>query len=256
MFSHAFAAGALLGTAISPLVCVSAAERSPVAAAEDVVARVTPSAKGSVLFHLNPDQGNKITISGIAGGIRVEASDVRRLVAGYGWYLKNIAKVHFSWNGNRITLPSPLPVPASSVTVESPWNIVFAYNYCTLSYTAAFWDWNRWQREIDFLALNGFTHALVTAGLEKTWEDFLAGLGYPREKALRFIPNPAFAAWWNMGNLEGHGGPLSQQQINKMAQMGRRIVSRMEQLGMTPVLQGYVGFVPSDFQENVRIDGL
>ena len=59
-----------------------------------------------------------------------------------------------------------------------------------------------------------------------------------------------------MGNLEGHGGPLSQQQINKMAQMGRRIVSRMEQLGMTPVLQGYVGFVPSDFQENVRIDGL
>ena len=37
----------------------------------------------------------------------------------------------------------------------------------------------------------------------------------------------------------------------RQAQMGRRIVSRMEQLGMTPVLQGYVGFVPSDFQENV-----
>ena len=59
-----------------------------------------------------------------------------------------------------------------------------------------------------------------------------------------------------MGNLEVHGGPLSQQQIKKMAQRGRRIVSRMEQLGMTPVLQVYVGFVPSDFQENVRIDGL
>lgn len=124
----------------------------------------------------------------------------------------------------------------------------FAYNYCTLSYTAAFWDWNRWQREIDFLALSGFTHALVTAGLEKTWEDFLIGLGYPREKALRFIPNPAFAAWWNMGNLEGHGGPLTQQQIDRMAQLGRRIVSRMEQLGMTPVLQGYVGFVPADLR--------
>lgn len=53
-----------------------------------------------------------------------------------------------------------------------------------------FWDWNRWQREIDFLALSGFTHALVTAGLEKTWEDFLIGLGYPRERLFRFIPNP------------------------------------------------------------------
>ena len=34
---------------------------------------------------------------------------------------------------------------------------------------------------------------------------------------------------------------LTQQQIDRMAQLGRRIVSRMEQLGMTPVLQGYVG---------------
>lgn len=125
-----------------------------------------------------------------------------------------------------------------------------------MSYTAAFWDWKRWQQEIDFLALNGFTHALVTAGLEKTWEDFLIGLGYPRDKAIRFIPNPAFAAWWNMGNLEGHGGPLSQRQIDRMAQLGKRIVSRMEQLGMTPVLQGYVGFVPADFAENVRMKGL
>ena len=256
MFSPAFAVGLILGTIMSPLVCASAAERSPVAAAEEVVARVTPSAKGAVLFQLNPALGNKITISGVAGGIRVEASDVRRLIAGYGWYLKNIAQVHFSWNGDRLTLPSPLPAPSSPVTIESPWNTVFAYNYCTLSYTAAFWDWNRWQRELDFLALSGFTHALVTAGLEKTWEDFLIGLGYPREKALRFIPNPAFAAWWNMGNLEGHGGPLTQQQIDRMAQLGRRIVSRMEQLGLTPVLQGYVGFVPADFEENVRMKGL
>lgn len=256
MFSYACAVGSLLGTLISPLVCVSAAEKSSVAAAEEVVARMTPSAKGSVSFRLKPALGNKITISSASGGLRVEASDVRRLVAGYGWYLKNIAKVHFSWNGDRLALPSPLPVPASPVTIESPWNTVFAYNYCTLSYTAAFWDWNRWQREIDFLALNGFTHAMVTAGLEKTWEDFLTGLGYPPEKVLRFIPNPAFAAWWNMGNLEGHGGPLTRQQIDRMAQLGRRIVSRMEQLGMTPVLQGYVGFVPADFAENVRIKGL
>ena len=218
--------------------------------------RVTPSAKGAVSFKLNPALQNRITISGAPGSIRVEASDVRRLIAGYGWYLKNIAKVHLSWNGNRLAPPSPLPAPASPVTIEAPWKTVFAYNYCTLSYTAAFWDWKRWQQEIDFLALNGFTHALVTAGLEKTWEDFLIGLGYPRDKAIRFIPNPAFAAWWNMGNLEGHGGPLTQRQIDEMAQLGKRIVSRMEQLGMTPVLQGYVGFVPADFSENVRMKGL
>ena len=49
---------------------------------------------------------------------------------------------------------------------------------------------------------------------------------------------------------------MTQQQIDRMAQRGRRIVSRMEQLGMTPVLQGYVGFVPADFAENVQMKGL
>lgn len=256
MISRYASVCSVLGLAAAPVVLAVPADVSPVEAAEGVVERVTPSAKGAVSFKLNPALQNRITISGIPGSIRVEASDVRHLIAGYGWYLKNIAKVHLSWNGNRLALPSPLPAPARPVTIESPWKTVFAYNYCTLSYTTAFWDWKRWQQEIDFLALNGFTHALVTAGLEKTWEDFLIGLGYPRDKAIRFIPNPAFAAWWNMGNLEGHGGPLSQRQIDRMAQLGKRIVSRMEQLGMTPVLQGYVGFVPADFAENVRMKGL
>ncbi|MCD8060790.1 MAG: alpha-N-acetylglucosaminidase [Akkermansiaceae bacterium] len=256
MISRSASVCSVLGLAAAPVVLAAPVDVSSVAAAEGVVERVTPSAKGAVSFKLDPALQNKITISGVPGSIRVEASDVRRLIAGYGWYLKNIAKVHLSWNGNRLALPSPLPAPASPVTIESPWKTVFAYNYCTLSYTAAFWDWKRWQQEIDFLALNGFTHALVTAGLEKTWEDFLIGLGYPRDKVIRFVPNPAFAAWWNMGNLEGHGGPLTQRQIDKMAQLGKRIVSRMEQLGMTPVLQGYVGFVPADFAENVRMKGL
>lgn len=246
----------VLGLSVSPVVWAAPVEASPVAAAEGVVARVTPSAKGSVFFKLEPALGNKISISGKPGNIQVAASDVRKLVAGYGWYLKNVAKVHFSWNGDRLELPDTLPAPSSPVTIESPWNVVFAYNYCTLSYTAAFWDWNRWQHELDFLALSGFTHALVTAGLEKTWEDFLAGAGYPKANAIRFIPNPAFAAWWNMGNLESHGGPLSQQQIDRQALLGRKIVSRMKQLGMTPVLQGYVGFVPADFEEHVKMKGL
>lgn len=32
-------------------------------------------------------------------------------------------------------------------------------NYCTVSYTAAYWDWERWQREIDFMAMNFYQYA-------------------------------------------------------------------------------------------------
>lgn len=238
-------------------ITVPSTNASPaIAAAQGVVERMTPSAKGLVLFSINPSSGEKITIAGTGKGIKITASDTRRLIAGYGWYLKNVAKVHFSWNGDRLNLPETLPQPEKAITITEPWKVVFAYNYCTLSYTAAFWDWTRWQHEIDFLALSGFNYALVTAGLEKTWEDFLLKLGYPKDKVSRFIPNPSAAAWWNMGNLEGHGGPLSQQQINNEAVLGRQIVNRMKQLGITPVLQSYVGFIPSDFEKTVKLPGL
>ncbi len=245
-----------LAMGVASYVYAAPAQISATAAAEGVVERVTPTAKGSVFFKLTPSKGEKITISAHAKGIQVEAADVRRLIAGYGWYLNNVAKVHFSWNGDRLNLPKKLPAPKSPVTIESPWNTVFAYNYCTLSYTAPFWGWQRWQHELDFLALSGFTHALVTAGLEKVWQDFLSQQGYPKSKIVEFIPNPAFAAWWNMGNLEGHGGPLSQAQVDKLALLGKKIVTRMEELGMTPVLQGYVGFIPADFEKTVKVPGM
>ncbi|MEG2969842.1 MAG: alpha-N-acetylglucosaminidase [Akkermansia sp.] len=244
--------GFLSLTATSVALCAPAhLDPSPITIAQGVVERMTPDAQGLVSFDIDPSLDKKITISPTKTGIIIKAAHVRELIAGYGWYLKNVAKVHFSWNGDRLDLPTPLPRPDKTITITEPWNIVFAYNYCTLSYTAAFWDWDRWQHELDFLALSGFTHALVTAGLEKTWKDFLTNLGYPQDKIIKFIPNPAAAAWWNMGNLEGHGGPLSQGQINSEALLGKKIVSRMKQMGMTPVLQGYVGFIPSDFEATV-----
>lgn len=221
-----------------------------VKSAEDLVARITPSAKGLVQFKLNAAQKDT-TVAGTGKGIIITAPSIRECIRGYGRYLRDIAGVHLSWNGDRIKLPETLPQPKGTVHFDKEWPVCHAYNYCTLSYTYPFNSWQQWERELDFLALNGFSQVLVTAGLEKTWQQFLTGLGYPQDKALAFIPNPAFAAWWNMGNLEGHGGPISQGVIDREAELGRNIVSRLKEMGMTPVLQGYVGFLPDDFGKTV-----
>jgi alpha-N-acetylglucosaminidase len=137
-------------------------------------------------------------------------------------------------------------VPEKSITVPKALPFNYAYNYCTLSYTCTHWDTRRWEQELDRLALAGYTHVLVTAGLETVWQKFLKDIGYPENKISGFIPNPAYAAWWNMGNLEGEGGPVSQTIIQNEAKLGRFLVKRMRELGMHPVLQGYVGFLPHD----------
>lgn len=216
-------------------------------AADALVKRVTPHLAKKVLFALN-EQATTPTISNKGGKVYITASNERECIRAYGFYLRNVAHIHLSWNGDRIPKGNP-PLPKSTINVPKALPFNYAYNYCTLSYTGAHWDRSRWERELDMLALNGFQYVLVTSGLEKVWQEFLRELKYPEDKIRAFIPNPAYSAWWNMGNLEGEGGPMSQDLIEREAELGRFIVHRLRELGMEPVLQGYVGFVPHDMSK-------
>ena len=37
-------------------------------------------------------------------------------------------------------------------------------NVCTFGYSYAFWTWDRWEREIDWMALNGINIPLAFVG--------------------------------------------------------------------------------------------
>ncbi len=220
----------------------------PLKAAADLVARVTPEYADKVNFLLD----ESITLPTLAadkdnpGKLIVTAPSVHEAIRAYGYYLRHLAKVHLSWNGdNRSAAQFVLPEQAITVPAALPFN--YALNYCTLSYTCLHWDKARWEKELDRFALAGYTHMLVTSGLEKVWQNFLRELGQTDEQIGKFIPNPSHSAWWNMGNLEGEGGPVSQTLIDSEAGLGRFIVSRLRELGMEPVLQGYVGFLPHDY---------
>ncbi len=236
---------------VAPTVCIVQAATEPTEALE-LVNRVTPQYAGRIHFSLVPQQSSP-TIEGRGKFVHIQAPNVRECIRAYGYYLRHIAKVHFSWNGDCSRGASYI-VPTRKVTVPQALPFNYAYNYCTLSYTTAAWDKARWERELDLLALNGVQYVLVTSGLEKVWQNFLTDLDYPPEKIRKFIPSPFYAAWWNMGNLEGEGGPISQPLIDSEAELGRFIVSRLHELGMEPVLQGYVGFLPHDYPK-AGIDG-
>jgi hypothetical protein len=47
------------------------------------------------------------------------------------------------------------------------------FNYCTFSYTAAWWHWERWQREIDWMAMHGVNMPLAITGQEAVWQNML-----------------------------------------------------------------------------------
>ena len=196
---------------------------------------MTPKLAGRVQFAIAPKLKSPV-IEGKGGSVLVSAPNVRECSRGYGYYLRRVAKIHFSWNGNN-TSGSSFIIPTRKIVVPEALPCNYAYKYCTLSYPSASWDQQRWERELDYMALNGVQYVLVTSGLEKVWQDFLTELDYPADKIKKFIPNPCYAAWWNMGNLEGEGGPVSQTLIDSEAELGRFIVQRLQMVRLQSTLR-------------------
>ena len=176
------------------------------------------------------------------------------IAVGINWYLKHHAGIHISWNNMNVKLPAVLPAVKQKERHETDLKLRYNFNYCTFSYTMAFWDWNRWQKEIDWMALHGINMPLAAVGTECVWRNMLLKLGYTEEEVGKFIAGPAFLAWWEMNNLEGWGGPLPLDWYKQQETLQKKILARMKEMGMKPVLPGYCGMVPHDAKQKLGLN--
>jgi Alpha-N-acetylglucosaminidase (NAGLU). len=139
--------------------------------------------------------------------VLIKGNNYISIATGLNWYLKYYAGIHLSWNGMSAKLPAVLPKVTKKERHETNLHLRYDFNYCTYSYSMAFWDWTRWEKEIDWMALHGINLPLAIVGEECIWYNMLKKLGYTKDEINKFIAGPAFLAWWEMNNLEGWGGP-------------------------------------------------
>ena len=194
------------------------------------------------------------TAAGKNNPIIIRGNSWVNIAVGINWYLKHHAGIHISWNNMNVKLPAVLPVVKQKERHETDLKLRYNFNYCTFSYTMAFWDWNRWQKEIDWMALHGINMPLAAVGTECVWRNMLLKLGYSEEEVGKFIAGPAFLAWWEMNNLEGWGGPLPLGWYKQQETLQKKILARMKEMGMKPVLPGYCGMVPHDAKQKLGLN--
>jgi alpha-N-acetylglucosaminidase len=123
-------------------------------------------------------------------------------------YLTEYCHCQITWNGTNLKLPKTLPVIAQIVRKATPYNYRYYLNYCTFNYSMSWWDWKRWEREIDWMALHGINMPLAITGEEYTWYLVYKDMGFTDEQLKDFFCGPSYFAWFWMGNLDGWGGPL------------------------------------------------
>lgn len=206
-------------------------------------------AQGIEVQKIPEDQGRDVyEIESVGGKVVLRGNNGVSVASALNAYLRDFCNAHVSWNcGDQLKLPQILPSVPKKVRVVSPYSSRFTYNYCTHGYTMAWWGWERWERELDFLAMQGVNMALILQGQEQVWIDALKSIGYSDLEVRTWLCMPSHQPWQYMSNMENHGGVVPKSLVAKRIELGRKIVSRMRDLGIDPVLQGYYGIVPSDF---------
>lgn len=197
---------------------------------------------------IESDGRDVFVISSRDGKPEIVGSGVSAATAGLGWYLNHYVHVNISWNGLTADLRDtvlPLPEIPERRECRAEWR--YYLNYCTYSYTCAFWTEERWMKEVDWMALHGINMPLMALGTDVVWRNVLRDLGCDETEISSFITGPGFQAWWMMGNIEGWGGPLPQGWYDRQERLCRRVLARMRSLGMEPVLPGYCGMLPRSF---------
>ena len=170
------------------------------------------------------------------------------LATAFNWYLKYTCNAHVSWFGDQLNLPERLPLPEKERRIIQGKYRVYM-NYCTVSYTAAWWDWERWQREIDYMAMNSVNMPLSVIGLDAVWYNTLLKFGFSDEEARTFLTGPGHSAWQWMQNIQSYGGPLPKSWIDSHVVLGKQIMDRQLELGMQPIQQGFSGYVPREMKD-------
>lgn len=195
-------------------------------------------------------------LSDVDGKIHIKGNEGLSLATGLNYYFKNYVNVHISEQTKQVKMPDQIIPIGGTVRKETPYKVRYAFNYCTLNYSFSFFGEESWQRENDWLALNGVNVVLDLAGQEATWIKFLMNFGYSFDDAKDWLTGPSYYAWQFMDNMETFGGPIPDGYVKDRLELARNSQRWKKSLGMQTVLQGYAGMVPTNFNEyqpNVKV---
>ena len=204
--------------------------------------------------NISDKANDEYTVSNAANGtLHISGNTPIALASGLRWYLTTYAQADIYWFiGSRLHLaPQHLPPVNGTYHGSSivPWR--YHFNTVTFSYSAAFWTWDDWELELDWLALRGVNLPLAWVGYEKILIEVFQEAGFSDANIASFLSGPAFQSWNRFGNIQGSwGGDLPMSWVDGQFALQKLIVARMVELGMTPVMPSFTGFVPSQIGQH------
>lgn len=205
----------------------------------------------TVKFVIKMDPGltdsNAFQMRTVDSTIYLTGSNLSAVFSAVTHYLKEFCAWSVFWGDEHLPRLEKIPVPRDAYIKKGLPKHMLYLNPVTYGYSTVWWDEKRWLQEFDWMVCHNLNMPLALMGQEFIWDKVWKQFGV--EDLGDYFAGPAFLPWQRMGNVNRIGGPLPEEWIQRERKMQHFFLEHARKLGMTPVLQGFAGFVPPKLKE-------
>ena len=223
----------------------------------DLISRNTPKVKDNfILKHIEPIDG--------CDCYEVYAEDKKIVLAGnsnlslamaYYRYLQEYCNVYLTSGDFDFSYIATTPLPKEKLSLTVRQKIRARISYEMFTVEGNYWGFDRWEKEIDFMAMSGINTPLQAVGFDGVIYHTLVDIGMPEDFCLEFSSGPTFLMRQLTGNVAGMNSVSSLDYLERKINLGRQITEREKQLGMSPVFPAAMPSVPFSLRKKyIKMD--
>ncbi len=208
-------------------------ERTTPELADRFRVEIEPSLDGSEQYEIFRE-GNLLVLRGTSRSAAA-AAYYRVLSDCFGMDLSGCGNDRV-YAGGKEALPDK-PIRQTLPTIR--WGMTYE---CYL-HGAMMWDFARWERELDRIALLGVNCMYMPIGQEAVLYYAALDLGVRREDAMAFLSGFAYFPYQLMGQLDSFLALTDTNYLKARRTLAQQILARMKELGIAAALPGFNGHV-------------
>ena len=218
---------------------------------KELILRRTPGWAESFVLEA-AENANTWSYEPADGKVLIKGGNAVDMAVAYYAFLRDNCGAYFDVDHALKAGGFKLPTEKKEGRIEKKYRTCFEYT--AFSCAACWWGWESWENEIDFMAMNGVNMPLTVVGTEAVWLKTMKDLGIKEDLALAGISGPAFWGWQLYNCFDGYLPQSSAATVDKRIELGRKIIEREKQFGMTPLMHGYSGYISRNFiQSKIRV---
>lgn len=169
---------------------------------------------------------------------------------GYYRYLKEYCNVLITSGDYDISYIKTAPLPESKIVYSVTQKLRLSFTYERYAAEIDGWGFDRWEKELDFMAMCGVNAPLILIGSDGVLYKTLMEFRFKKENALEFIAGSSYFYRQLQGNIFGYLPVYSVDYFEKKIEIGSKVTARAKELGMSPIHQGFISAVPFSFRRN------